>query len=133
MCAYLDELHEEMDILAVELLAEVVDGLVHVLRQWVLLAAPDVVALPPDPLHVLPRRRRRRHRRGRRHFDGSTSTGLPRGRNAAWVARKCRRERERRGLLPGLQAAFITTVITTAVLRILVFLPANNLSAATFK
>ena len=63
---YLDELHEEMDILAVELLAEVVDRLVHVLRQRVLLAAPDEVALTPDPLHVLPWRHRR-HRRGRQH------------------------------------------------------------------
>ena len=68
--ADLHELHEEVDVLGVELLAEVVDGLVHVLRQRVLLAAPDEVALAPDPLHVLPRRRRQRRRRGRRHFGG---------------------------------------------------------------
>jgi len=55
---YLDELHEEVDVLGVELLAEVVDGLVHVLRQRVPLAAPDEVALPPDTLHVLPGRQR---------------------------------------------------------------------------
>lgn len=83
---YLHELHEEVHVLGVELLREVVRGLVQVLRQRVLLAAADVVALPPDTLHVLPRRLRRR----RRHFGGSTSTGLRRGSDAAWVARKCR-------------------------------------------
>ena len=78
-CADLHELHEEVDVLGVELLAEVVDGLVHVLRQRVLLAAPDEVALPPDPLRMLPRRQRRSRRRrrppGRRHLGGSS--GLP--------------------------------------------------------
>jgi hypothetical protein len=77
---------------------------------------------------VLPRRRRRRLRRGRRHSGGSTSTGLRRGRDAAWVARKCRTkgEGEEGSFLPGFQAAFIMTVITAAVLPILVFLLANN-------
>ena len=75
--ADLHELHEEVDVLGVELLAEVVDGLVHVLRQRVLLAAPDEVALAPDPLHVLPRRRRRRRRRD--DDISAVSTGLRRG------------------------------------------------------
>jgi hypothetical protein len=68
--ADLDELHEEVDVLGVELLAEVGDGVVHVLRQRVLLTAPDEEALTPNPLHVLPRRRRRsggHHRRRRSH------------------------------------------------------------------
>jgi hypothetical protein len=41
----------------------------------------------------------------------------------------CEKEQKGEGeevLSSGLQAAFITTVITTAVLRILVFLLANN-------
>ena len=65
---HLDKLHEEVHILGVELLAEVVHGLVHVIRQRVLLAAADEVALAPDFLHVLPGRRRRRHRRRRRRY-----------------------------------------------------------------
>ena len=71
--ADLDELHEEMDVLGVDFLAEVVDGLVHVLRQRVPLLPPDVVPLAPDPLHVLPRRlsRRRRRRRHRLHGGGA--------------------------------------------------------------
>lgn len=60
---YLDEFHEEVNVLGVELLVEVVDGLVHVLGQRVPLPAPDEVALAPDPLHVLPRSRHRRSRR----------------------------------------------------------------------
>ncbi len=54
-----------MDVLGVDFLAEVVDGLVHVLRQRVPLLPPDVVPLAPDTLHVLPRRLRRRRRRHR--------------------------------------------------------------------
>ena len=82
-CADLHELHEEVDVLGVELLAEVVDGLVHVLRQRVLLAAPDEVALAPDPLHVLPWRRRLRRRRGRRHF-GCFPLGWEAEETASW-------------------------------------------------
>lgn len=62
----MDELHEEVDVLGVDFLAEVVDGLVHVLRQRVPLLPPDVVPLAPDTLHVLPRRRRRHRLRVRR-------------------------------------------------------------------
>ena len=75
--ADLHELHEEVDVLGVELLAQVVHCLVHVLRQRVPLAAPDEVALAPDPLHVLPRRRRRRRRRD--DDISAVSTGLRRG------------------------------------------------------
>ena len=90
-CAdYLHEPHEEVDVLGVELLRQVVDDLVHVLRPRVLLAAPDEVALLPDPLHVLPWRRRRRHCRGRRHSGGSTSsTVFPRGRGGVGVGVRC--------------------------------------------
>jgi len=69
MCAYLDELHEEMDVLGVELLGEVADCLVDVLRQRVPLLPPDVEPFPPDSLHVRPRCLRRHchsHRRGGR-------------------------------------------------------------------
>ena len=59
MCAYLDELHEEMDVLGVELLGEVADCLVDVLRQRVPLLPPDVEPFSPDSLHVHPRRLRR--------------------------------------------------------------------------
>ena len=62
MCAYLDELHEEMDVLGVELLGEVADCLVDVLRQRVPLLPPDVEPFPPDSLHVRPRRLRRGRR-----------------------------------------------------------------------
>lgn len=66
---YLDELHEEMNILGVELLGEVGDRLVYVLRQRVPLLSPDEEPLLPDLLDVLPRLRhcRRRERRGRAH------------------------------------------------------------------
>jgi hypothetical protein len=39
---------------AAELLAKVVHFMVHVLGQRVLLTAANVVAVPADPLHVLP-------------------------------------------------------------------------------
>lgn len=61
-----------MEVLGVELLGEVGDRLVDVLRQRVPLLSPDVESLPPDPLHVLPRRRRRQRRR-RGHGGGRTS------------------------------------------------------------
>jgi hypothetical protein len=51
---HLDDLHKEVHIFGVELLAQVVHRLVHVLRQRVLLASADVVALTPDFLHMLP-------------------------------------------------------------------------------
>ena len=61
-----------LNILEVELLQEVVDGLVHVLRQHVLLAAP----VGSSRSIVLQGRRGR----GPHHFGGSTFIGLRRGR-----------------------------------------------------
>lgn len=49
----LNKLHEKVDILGVELLGEVADGLMDVFCQGVRLLSPDVVSLPPDPLDVV--------------------------------------------------------------------------------
>jgi hypothetical protein len=75
-----------VDVLGVELLAQVVHRLVHVLRQRVPLAATDEVALAPDPLHVLPRRQRRRRRR--------------RSSSSWWRRRHCHRTSNARSIRP---------------------------------